>query len=294
MRNLPNHFAKVFGNGALYASGTTFGDTVTPGTSGAWGTDVQLIDGSTEWPADFGDAYELEITATGAAVAGQACTTWLSLGYHATGGASRSTDLMDPLLVHGVTMTAGRFGTTYTFKLYVPNGWSIFAKASNSGASAGTLSVAIKLRGCPSNPEDVKCGTYVKAYGLSGSSPTLAATAVTPGTTGTKGSYATLGTVGTDDYPFWWQFGINLNNTTINNNASAWDVAVGDGTTRTHVIEDVNAGGNTSEEFTRGTCGGFYAAQPGDTVESRGAVVGSPALATYYAVAYAVCGQMEV
>lgn len=266
---------------------TNPGTTVTPGASNTFGSYVQIINGASAWPTDSGDGQLLEILVTGAAVSGSARDTLVTIGIDLAGGTSYTDWIVNLVCGPASSCTTGRFGVMWTFPVRVPRGSSLAAKASVNNATAGSVSVGIRIMGKATHPEQIRVGKYVRTFGAS--TGTSAGTAVTAGSSGTKGSWVSLGTVAAGDDLWFWQLGVGQNQATSNNNGAAFDLARGDGSNYNLIVRDVQVGTTTGEEMVRAAHVAPCQAKAGDGIYARATSGGAP-LGGWSAAAYAVGG----
>jgi len=133
-----------------------------------------------------------------------------------------------------------------------------------------------------------RIGSYVKTFGETTASSS--GTAVTPGTT-SEGAWTQLGSAtGADDNLFFWQVGVGLNNSAMNNSTYHIDMGIGDGSNkRTPILDEpyfVN-----SVEIASATWDGAYAdCASGDIIYGRAQCGGGSVLTGFSMIAYGVGG----
>ncbi len=219
---------------------TAQGTAVTPGailTYGAY-AQVPVMNGATTATSD--DSWEVEIGINSVGITTVARDCIVTVGWDPAGGTNYGADKttrIDHLLCScaaGYMGGAGGLGGTvpYNFKLRIPAGSTVAAKAMVNSANLTAINVYIKLRCRPSRSDIVYRGSYVDTYGISVAG--ASGTAVTPGTT-TRGAYVSLGAL-TDTY-YQWEYGMGCNNGTMSNLGYEVDIAIGDATNKDVVIE---------------------------------------------------------
>lgn len=201
--------------GATYAE-TSIGTEAISGGSSTKGSAVSCLSGATVAQDVFGMSISF---GSGYVTAG--IRRWLSdILIDPAGGTSWSV-LIANLLANGPSFFSG--GYNYYFPIYLKSGTSIGFQTQCSTATQA-LRCAIRVFGKPSRPDLVKVGRKVETFGATTGSSS--GTAFTPGSNA-MGSYTSLGTTSGDLW--WWQSGgVAFNDTTLNGNAYALDVAAGD------------------------------------------------------------------
>jgi hypothetical protein len=126
-------------------------------------------------------------------------------------------------------------------------------------------------------------GSKVIAYGIS--TGTSTGTAVTPGTT-SEGTWTSLGTIATGDNPWFWQYGVGINQGTITAVGYTGDLGIGDASNKAIVGEDRVWQGTTGEQWYDDGYGiHHYQAKEGDIVYGRlqcsGTAVSGISMAAY-------------
>lgn len=205
----------------------TMGTSITPGNN-TMGSYTQLLSSANVANDVFGVLININSNNVAAAVRDALVT----IGVDPAGGTAY-TDTIPTLL--GSCAGASTFGGIwYYFPLWIRAGSSVAAKASVNNATVGTLRVFIRVFGQPTQPECVKVGTYVDAYGVT--TGTSSGTAVTSGTT-SEGAWTTLAT-SIARGAWWWQCGMGCADTTMAALVYSMDLGIGDGTTKRVVIND--------------------------------------------------------
>ena len=224
-----SYFGFTYDNWGADPSATP-GTSVTPGASNAEGSWTQVATGSNIAQ----DCYWLEIHCSGGSNASQAKQQLLDIGVDPAGGSSYTAVISN--LIMGMTgfLSAGAHQgpRSFLFPYFIKAGSSVAVRIQGSHATAGSVRVAVKFHGQPSNPEAVPVGQYSETIGpivSSGGFPVF-----TPGTAA-DGTWLSLGTTARDLW--WWQLGVQITNTVITNTLFAYvDLAFGDGSNK-HIIQ---------------------------------------------------------
>jgi hypothetical protein len=214
------------------------------------------------------DVFGLAIQFSSNAVSATARDTIVDIGVDAAGGTSY-TVLIPTLLASSAAPSIGAFGSglNYFFPLYIKAGSTVAVRASVNNATVGTLRCGLRVFGAPRDRTNTVVGTKVIAYGIT--SATSTGTAVTPGTT-SDGTWTSLGTIATGDNPWFWQYGVGVNQGTITAVGYSGDLGVGDASNKVIVAEDRVWQGTTAEQwYDNGPSYSFYQASPGDIVYGR-------------------------
>lgn len=257
------------------STGTTrpaaaWGTSITPGNN-TYGSYTQVLSGANVAKDVFGILIHINSNATSTA----ARDTIVTIGVDPAGGTSY-TDLIPNLLgssAAGAISIAGGSGIHYFFPLWIKSGSTVAAKASVNNATVGTLRVRIQVFGLPRDRRNIVVGTKCLAYGITAGSST--GTSVTPGTTN-EGSWTSLGTIASTDNPWWWQYGMGVNNGTITAVSYGSDLGIGDASNKVIVGEDRIWTGSTAETWSDDGVGqGYYQAKAGDIVYGRSQASGT-------------------
>lgn len=123
---------------------------------------------------------------------------------------------------------------SYLFPIYVKSGVTISAAASVNNAAPGTMKVRMRAWGQPRDPRHVRVGSFVRSFGTTPA--TSKGTDITAGQAA-EGTYVQLGS-NTADRLWWWQVGMGVNNSAMNNFWTNVDLGIGDGSTKRVVIPD--------------------------------------------------------
>lgn len=222
---------------------TTDGIGFSLGASNAMGSYVQVLDGSADWPAGFGDGYGIYLEFGNVGEASQIGDALATIGIDLAGGTTY-TDWIQYLLVGGApTKSLGRYA--FYFPIRVPNGASLAVKGQSADATPVATSYLItKIYGKPTHPELVRVGTFVQTFGVD--TANSKGTAFTIATGGTDGTYAQVGSA--LDKPIWaWEFGIGSSSTSWGAGIRLIDVAIGDATNKQRIICNAEVHGVTTE-----------------------------------------------
>ena len=131
--------------------------------------------------------------------------------------------------------------------------------------------MAAIVYGRPTNPEAILVGQYSETVG----NGTFPGTPFTPGNSGAEGSWVSLGT--TTRPTWWWQLCAGYSGTTLTSLMYYLDLAVGDGTNKHMIIENMPV-------FIRGTAetwahdktlDGYWEVPAGATLYVRGSCSGT-------------------
>lgn len=180
--------------------------SASPGTSI---TPLQNTYGSyTEVLGDLAfDAWGIHIVVSSNAASANARDTLLTIGIDTSGGTSYVTHIPDLLVSNASSQSTG--GIHYYFPIHIPAGSSVAAKASMNNASPTAFPVWVTVYGKPRNPQNVKKGQFVRAFGIN--SGTSSGTSITPGTA-SDGTWTLIGSSNSTDIFWHWQIGFGFNN----------------------------------------------------------------------------------
>jgi len=206
------------------ATNTTGAGTVTPGASSAEGSWATIV------TAPASNVWGFYVEVYGGSTGGQSKQHLLDIGVDPAGGTSFTAIITD-LPCGGSANSTDLGHQSFYFPLYIPANATVGARIEGSNATAGTVTVLIRLFGQPSRPEGIVLGSFSETIGLAGSGSL--GTSVTPGN-GTAGSWVSLGT--TTQHLYWWQIGVQLDNAAVTAGRQTYfELAYGDGTNK-HVI----------------------------------------------------------
>ena len=258
----------------------TPGKSVVPGASdveGSW-TEV-ATSGNIAY-----DVWGILLWVCGGNTTATAKNHLLDIGVDPAGG----TDYVEKIsnIVCGGAQAGGLGGRWFYFPYRVKAGSSIAVRIQGTQATAGTVRVAMKFYGRPTNPEYIAVGTYSETIGtITGS----LGVSFTPGNS-SEGSWTSLGT--TTRKLWWWQLCVQCNNGTVTNLAYNIDLAYGDGTNYHMIIENLPIQiGGTAETFSNSlqAVEGFCEVPAGATLYIRGHCSGT-AVTGWNAVAVGIGG----
>jgi hypothetical protein len=166
----------------------------------------------------------------------------MDIGVDTGGGTSYAARIPNLLVGGSIAMasTGTSGGIWYYFPLFIPAGSTVGAAAQ--GADTTAFRVGVELLQQPMNPSQIRKGSFVEAYGISGNT----GTSVTPGTT-SEGAWTSIGT--TTLPVWWWQCGYQISaaDTSWNNANITVDIAVGDASNKNIIILDTIINTNTTE-----------------------------------------------
>ena len=262
---------------------TTFGVSFSLGASNTMGSYAQFLDGSTDWPAGFGDGYGILISVSTVAVSTNANNALVTIGIDLSGGTTY-TDWISNLLVSQVGITTLGI-CEYYFPIRVPNGASLAIKGQSSNASPiATSYMHSKIYGKPTHPELIRAGSFVETFGAD--TANSAGTSVTCGT-GSDGTYVQLGSA--LSRKIWgWEYGVGTTSAALTAHRYHTDIAVGDASNKRRVIRNAQTTSSTAETMDKRSAFSMGDGASGDIVYGR--MQGSTALSGASLIAYGVGG----
>ncbi len=213
------------------------GTSVTPGASNAEGSWTQVASSSNIAQ----DVYGLFLLVTGGATGGAQRSHLLDVGVDSAGGTSY-VSVIDNIVCGTSGGVAGNCGHPFFFPLFIKAGSSVAVRAQGDNATAGSLFVAVKFFGQPSNPAAVPVGSFSETIGTITNSGGVS---FTPGNA-TAGSWVSLGT--TAKAMWWWQLAYQVSNATITAEHCYIDLAFGDATNKQIILRRQHSG-NPSEQI---------------------------------------------
>lgn len=226
-------FQWVFSNTLNTQPASFYGTSITPSTSGSYGSWAQVATAANMAQ----DTYGVYICFNSGNTSGAVRNILCEMGVDNGGGTSYQSVI--PYLMAG-NAAAYNSGIWYYFPLYIKSGSTVAFRAMSNSATA--LRVSVYFYGQPRRPEAVRAGSYVDAYGFN--TGTRAGVSVNPGTT-SEGSWATIDI--TSRSYWWWQAGLNINNATMNSASIHLDIAAGDPVNRKILFENQPWTSTTSE-----------------------------------------------
>lgn len=272
---------RVLSSSQAFGADLPVGVSVTPGATNAEGSWTQI---GTAVAA--GGACLIVLNVSGGATAAQIKNHLLDIGIDPAGGSSYGAVISNIICGNSAAQAAGRFGQgfTFMFPLMIPAGATIAARIQGSNGTAGTVRVFIWTYGSAGNGiECIKAGTFSETIGTITNS---AGVTFTPGNAA-QGAWALLGTTSKDLW--WWQVGVQLNDTTSQDEACTYELAYGDGTNMTSIVSRVYGALNASEEISQALHFGYCPVPAGSSIYIRGACSEAPS-STYNGVAIGIGG----
>lgn len=244
------------------------GVSVTPGqnTKGSYSSSLMTVSN---------DSYLIEIITVLNATGAQARDTIMDVGIDYAGGTSYTVFIAD-LLESCSEMVA------YRFPVFIPAGATLACRASVNNATVGTVTAYIRLWQKPTRPENIRYGYVVDSFGVTAA--TSSGTAVTPGN-GSEGAWVSLGSL-SHDY-FFWEAGLGVNDSTMNQRRAYLDVAYGDATNKVLLVSDLIAETFSTEMIMKSAAGIGAIAPSGTTLYVR-AMLSGTLDSSYSMMAYGV------
>lgn len=252
------------------AASATPGTSVVPGASNVEGSWTQVASGANIAQ----DIYLVSILVGGGAVAATQKNHLLDIGVDPAGGSSYTAIISDIVCGESEGFSGGNTGgLAFHFPISIKAGSTVAVRIQGSNATAGTVRVVATFYGQPSHPELFRVGQYAETVGTITNSLGVS---LTPGNTGAEGTWVSLGT--TARACWWWQLGVQCDNTVMNNFAYTFDLAVGDGTNMLMIIENLRIATSTAESISAFpniliTC--FAQVPAGATIYVRGSCQGT-------------------
>lgn len=140
-------------------------------------------------------------------------------------------------------------GASYYFPLFLPAGTVLQAAARGSVGTAFFVGASYYQK--PLNPSVIRRGSYVETLGVSVGTGTVNGTSITPGTAN-EGTWTLIGQ--TTQRLWWWQMGMQINDTTKSNSSIFMDLGVGDtnvlGDPKDIIAENLLVGVTSAEAIT--------------------------------------------
>lgn len=210
------------------------GTTVIPGASNALGAWTQLASNANI--AQDIDGFYIQVTNGG--TSGQIKQHLLDIGVDPAGGTSY-TPVISNLVCGNTPAGIGR-GAEFFFPLRIRAGSSVAVRVRGSNATAGTVRVQAMFYGQLDRPEAFKTGSFTETIGTITNS---LGHSFTPSNNAVE-TWTALGT--TTERLWWWQFGHQINNSTITAQRTYLYLAYGDGSNK-HIITKKMHFGTTGE-----------------------------------------------
>lgn len=196
-------------------NGTTWGTSVTSAasnnTKGSWTQCLSAL---------ANDVYWIDLMFTGLGASGLNNQGLMDVGVDPAGGSSYSVLIPDLMVGHCSPLNVGP-GIRYFFPLRIRAGSTVAFRLQTATLSQSVRGV-IQVYGRPRDPNAVRSGQYVEAFGPNTSNSQ--GVNLTPGTT-SDGSYVSLGT--TTKSLWWWQLGFTQNSAGTNGQVFMTDIAYG-------------------------------------------------------------------
>lgn len=200
----------------------TTGTSVTPGATNAEGTYTQIASGANI----ANDVYWVSLRVTDGGTSVNAKNHLLDVGVDNAGGTSYTTVINNMVCGTTAAINASGGGAQFLFPLYIKAGSSVAVRVQGSNGTAGTVRVTAKFWGYPSNPELALMSQYNETIGTITNSD---------GPTFTLGNAAdgTWVSLGTTSQPlWWWQLGVQVDDSTMTALQFYADLAYGDATNK--------------------------------------------------------------
>ena len=251
---------------------TTFGTSITPGTSNAYGSYTSVLAGASL----TADAYAIDVIISLAYADATDRGMLVTVGFDPAGGTSFSglggvsgneiSHLLCSQQFQWFSGTVPSGGMRYHFPVFIKSGTSIGAKAQTNAAAAGTgVRVAVIAYCKPSRPEMIRAGSFVRTFGAN--TTTTDGASVTQGTA-SEGSWTSIGTAA--DKLWYLETGVGSRTATQVASIASCDVAIGDGSNKRVVVQDIVYVTRTDEaSFTFGRKNAYCNITSGDVIYGR-------------------------
>lgn len=230
---------------------TTYGTSITPGTSNAYGSYTTVLSGASL----TSDAYAIEINVNNAYSSAVDRGMLVTIGFDPAGGTTFSGiggvsgNEISHLLCSGAYawyangQPAG--GHRFYFPVFIKAGTTIGAKAQTNAGTAGTIRVAVTAFCQPRRPDAIRTGSFVRTYGAATS--TTDGTTVTPGSA-SEGSWTEIGTAA--DSLWYLETGIGARSASQNDSQALIDCSVGDASNKRTIMRDIYFLSASTNDFT--------------------------------------------
>lgn len=256
--------------GANPSSGASAGTSVVPGASNVEGAFTQIASSANI----SRDVYWLALRVFGGTTSTAQKDHLLDIGVDNAGGTSYTAAVSN--IVCGASGSSPQSALpSFLIPLFIKSGSSVAVRVQGNNATAGTVRVAAKFWGDPSNPENVPVGQFSETIGTITSSGGVS---FTPGNAA-DGTWASLGTTTNDLW--WWQLCTQVSNATMTALGMYVDLAYGDATnkvtiTRKYLI--TNTSELLTDAFNTGLCwlDSYKFVPAGSTLYVRGRCSGAP------------------
>lgn len=217
----------------------TIGTSVTPGSSNALGSWTQLASGANISDEVVGFYLQVHSGATSAASKPQL----LDIGIDPAGGTTYTAIISNFQIGDSPALTVAGKREHY-FPMRIPAGASVAARIRGANATAGTVRIAARFYGRPSQGLALPVGSFSETFGAT--TATSLGTSFTPGNAA-DGTWVDLGATARNLW--WWQLGYTIDNATVTAEYTYVEVAFGDASNKTTIFKIMH-GGTTGE-----TCG---------------------------------------
>lgn len=224
-------FNFTYDNWGANPSGTP-GTSVVPGATNAEGAWTQVASGANIAQ----DCYWAYIKISGGATSVQQKNHLIDIGVDPAGGTSYTAVISNMVGGQAATLTASGGSREWLFPLFIKAGSSVAVRVQGSNATAGTVRIITKFWGRPTRPEACPVGAFSQTFGAAAGS---LGTSFTPGNAA-DGAWVDLGA--TSNPLWWWQFGVQVNNTVVSGEAVYVDIAYGDVTNKHIITRDMLIG----------------------------------------------------
>lgn len=215
-------------NTGLRPTLTSYGQTITPGTTPTKGAYTQVVSAANM----VNDGYGILINFNNGGSTAATRNYHVDIGVDNAGGTTYLVKIPNLMAGHAAPYGVLNAGIWYYFPLYIAKGSSVAVRAAGNVTTA--FSANVTVFGQPSRPDSVRAGTKVFAFGAT--TATATGTTMTLGTTA-EGAYAQIGTATTQPL-WWWQTGFTQVDTTMTAQNIHLDVAAGDATNKRILIEN--------------------------------------------------------
>jgi hypothetical protein len=250
---------------------TTPGAAVTPGASNAEGAWTQIATAANI----ANDVYGILLWVVSGSTSATIKDHLLDIGVDNAGGTTYTEKIAN--IVCGQSSAPMNGGMWFYFPFSIKAGSSVAVRVKGVAATAGSLRVGATFYGKPTDPSTVFAGQYSETIGTITNS---AGVSFTPGNSNAEGTWVSLGT--TTRMLWWHQLCVQVSNGTTTSLAYKIDLAYGDATNKTMIIEnmDVLLPG-TAEQTTipnhNSMIEGFCEVPAGSTLYVRGTCSGTSA-----------------
>jgi len=223
-----NKFSFRYSNFTVSANG----QSIVPGASNVEGSPTQVASAANISQ----DIYYIILQVSGGNTSAAQKDHLLDILVDPAGGTTYVPAHFPQNIVCGSSHNAGNGGRWYAFPVMIKAGSSVAVQIQGSNATAGTVAVGVWFYGQPSHPELIRVGQYSETIGTITDSGGVV---FTPGNSGADGSWVSLGT--TTRALWHWQLCVQISNAGTSARTYLFDLAYGDATNKTMIIEDFEA-----------------------------------------------------